>query len=299
MNVTLAQIRTFERIVRLGSFHAAGLDLGLTQPSVSQRIRELEERLGTRLFVRRGPNISITAEGRTLIAYADRLLGTTNEMIERFRSVDPLKGVLRLGLNETFGLICLTDLLRRLEERYPALKISVQVGDTSAISRLINARQLDLAVISEPDVAEHVLREPIGVNEMGWFASAASDISSGVMTPSDLCSLHLVVTPPPARLYTTVTQWFKEANVAPQRLSMCNSLSVTKFVIAGGLAVGLVPVRVMQDSLTRGEVRQLSVSPPPPGHRVLICYQVSELTPGLRHVVQLIRELVTQYKLFV
>jgi len=299
VNVTLTQIRTFERIVRLGSFHAAGRDLGLTQPSVSQRIRELEDGLGVRLFKRHGPNISITAEGTALIAYADRLLGTTNEMIERFRSHDPLKGLLRLGLNETFGLICLTDLLQRLEERYPALNTSVQVGDTSTISRLINERQLDLAVISEPDVADHVLREPIGVNEMGWFASAASDISSGILTPRDLCPLHLIVTPPPARLYTTVTHWFRQANAVPECLSMCNSLSVTKLVIMSGLAIGLVPVRVMQDNLVRGEVRQLSVIPPPPGHRVSICYQITEFAPGLRHVIQLIRELVSHYKVFV
>jgi DNA-binding transcriptional LysR family regulator len=197
MNVTLAQIRAFERIVRLGSFHAAGRDLGLTQPSIAQRIHELEDALGAELFIRRGPNISITAEGTALIAYADRLLGTANEMIERFRTRDPLKGTLRLGLTETFGLICLTHLLRRLEEHYPALKISVQVGDTATVSRLINEQQLDLAVISEPDVAEPVLREPIGVNEMGWFASTAADISSGVLTPSELCSLRLIVTPPP------------------------------------------------------------------------------------------------------
>jgi DNA-binding transcriptional LysR family regulator len=299
VNVTLAQIRAFERVIRLGSFHAAGRDLGLTQPSVSQRIRELEDGLGVQLFTRHGPNISVTAEGKALIAYADRLLDTANEMIERFRSHDPLKGLLRLGLNETFGLICLADLLQRLEERYPALNTSVQVGDTSVVSRLINERQLDLAVISEPDVADQVLSEPIGVNEMGWFSSTAFDISSGVLTPQDLCPLHLIVTPPPARLYTTVMHWFRQASAVPQRLSMCNSLSVTKFVIMSGLAIGIVPVRVMQDNLARGEVRQLSVMPPPPGHRVSICYQIAELTPGLRNVIQLIRELVSQYKVFV
>ena len=42
MNVTLSQLRTFERIVRLGSFRAAAQELRLTQPSVSQRIHELE-----------------------------------------------------------------------------------------------------------------------------------------------------------------------------------------------------------------------------------------------------------------
>jgi DNA-binding transcriptional LysR family regulator len=110
--------------------------------------------------------------------------------------------------------------------------------------------------------------------------------------------LHLIVTPPPARLFATVMRWFNEADAVPQRVSMCNSLSVTKFVIVGGLAVGVAPVRVMQDDLARGEVRQLSVSPPIPGHRVSICYRTGGAAPGLHHLVRLIRELVNEYKLF-
>jgi len=66
MNVTLSQLRAFERIVRLGSFHAAARDLHLSQPSVSQRIRELEGVLQTPLFVRRGPRVSLTLKRVTL-----------------------------------------------------------------------------------------------------------------------------------------------------------------------------------------------------------------------------------------
>src|SRR5688572_29053578 len=101
MNVTFAQLRAFERIVRLGSFHAAARELGLSQPSVSQRIRELEDELGTAVFIRRGPRVTLTAEGHALVEYADRLLGTAGQMTERFRTRDPLKGMLRLGLNES------------------------------------------------------------------------------------------------------------------------------------------------------------------------------------------------------
>jgi DNA-binding transcriptional LysR family regulator len=73
MNVTLSQLRAFERIVRLGSFRAAAQELRLTQPSVSQRIRELEAVLKTPLFIRRGPRVSLTAEGHALIEYATAL----------------------------------------------------------------------------------------------------------------------------------------------------------------------------------------------------------------------------------
>jgi DNA-binding transcriptional LysR family regulator len=299
MNVTLAQIQAFERIARLGSFHAAARQLRLTQPSVSQRIRELEDSLGVRLFLRRGPRISLTADGTALIPYAERILTTTGEMIERFRTRDPLKGLLRLGLNESFGLVSLTRLLERLEERYPELQTSVQVGDTDKVSRLLNEQQLDIAVISEPAVAEHVQRESLGVNELAWFVSSSFDVPESTLSPADLCAHHLVITPPPARLYTTATQWFAQAGVVPRRLSMCNSLSVTILSIVDGLAIGLVPVRTMQEHLASGAVRRLPVAPPVPGHRVWICHQGSDLGSGMKQIVELVREVAAEDRLFV
>ena len=298
INVTLSQILAFERIVRLGSFHAAAMELGVTQPGISQRIHELEDALGVKLFVRHGRRVSVSADGTALLAYADQLLRTTNEMALRLRSKDPLQGVLRLGLSETFALICLTGLLERLERQYPALKTSLHIGDTNATSELLNKQKLDLAVISEPRISEEVRREPIGTNQHGWFASARYEMPSGPLVPADLAPHHLIFTPPPARLYTTATRWFEQAGVVPQRLSMCNSLSVTMLTIASGLGIGLVPRRVMQDSVAHGEVRELPVRPLVPAHQVWICYQVSELVPGLQRVAALIRDLVTEERVF-
>src|SRR5882757_7154837 len=298
MNLTLQQLRTFERIVRLGSFRRAANHLGLTQPSVSQRIRELEGALGTELFVRRGPRLSLTVEGHALIDYADRMLDTAGAIVDRFRSRDPLKGVLRLGLNESFALIGLADLLKRLEERYPDLKASVYVGDTGTVSNLLNERKLDIAVVSEPAVEPHVDTRPVGTNQLGWVASTRLDISKAVLSPQDLCRHHLIISPPTARLHMTAMNWFAQAGATPTRVSTCNSLSVTMLSILDGLAIGLVPIRVMQDEIARGKARQLSTLPPIPGHRVSLCYQASEFGSGLTSVVDIVRELIAHHKLF-
>ena len=117
MTVTLAQIRAFERIARLGSFHAAAKHVGITQPSISKRIKDLEEILEVELFTRNGPRIALTAEGHALLEYADRILETADDVVVRFKRRDPLVGLLRIGVNESFGLICLTDLMRRLAEK--------------------------------------------------------------------------------------------------------------------------------------------------------------------------------------
>jgi DNA-binding transcriptional LysR family regulator len=298
MHVTLGQLRAFERIVRLGSFHAAAQDLKLSQPSVSQRIRELEAALQTPLFVRSGPRISLTAEGHALVEYADRMLATAGELIERFRTRDPLNGTLRLGVNETFAFVCLPDLLKRLEQQYPAIRTSVFVGDTGVVSGRLNDQALDIAVVSEPAVAAHVSQERLGRNAFGWFAGSGVRLPRRTLAPADLQGHQLIVPPPPARLHATVTKWFADAGVKPRRVSTCNSIHATAQTVLQGAAIGVLPVRIMQTAVDERAVKALRVLPRVPGHEVAICYQIREFGPGLRILVDVIRELVRQHKLF-
>ena len=298
MHVTLGQLRAFERIVRLGSFHAAALELRLSQPSVSQRIRELETALQTPLFVRRGPRVSLTAEGHALVEYADRMLATAGELVERFTTRDPLKGTLRLGVNETFAFICLPELLKRMEQQYPAIRTNVFVGDTGVVSARLNDQALDIAVVSEPTIAPHVSSEKLGANVFGWFAGATLRLARGTVSAADLAEYQLLVPPPPARLHSTVMKWFAEAGVKPRRISTCNSMHATAETIAQGAAIGIVPVRIMHTAVERRDVRQIKVNPPLPAHQVAICYQIREFGPGLKVLVELIRELAAKHKLF-
>jgi DNA-binding transcriptional LysR family regulator len=298
MTITLAQIRAFERIARLGSFHAAARHVGITQPSISQRIRDLEATLEVDLFTRNGPRVTLTAEGHAMLEYADRLLQTADDVVVRFKRRDPLLGLLRIGVSESFGLICLTDLMRRLERRYPKLKTSVIVGDTTMVSGLLNDHQLDLAVISEPGVANHVHQVPIGRNELAWVASSDMDVPSGTLTPAELAAYHLIVSPQTARLYTTMTNWFAQGGAVPQRVSTCNSLSVTLMMIRSGFAIGLVPIRVVSDELAQGRIVRVPVNPAVGAHSVTLCYQIAQFGPNLQAIVDLTKELIAHHQLF-
>ncbi len=296
--MTLAQIRAFDCIVRLGSFHAAARELGLTQPSVSQRVRELEATLGTKLFIRQGPRVSLTAEGHALIDHAHRLLDDAASVVARFRGRDPLRGLLRLGLNESFALICLPDLLLRLEAEYPDLKTAIHVGDTAEVGRLLNERRLDVGIVSQPDLEPHVQAQPIGTNQFGWFAGAGVAIGCRALSPLMLSRFHLIISPQSARLYTTAMAWFAQAGVTPPLVSMCNSLPVTMRIILAGRAIGLAPVRLMEEHVRRQEAQQVTVAPAMGGHRVSLCYQASEFGPKLQQVLDLVRSVIAERRLF-
>lgn len=298
-NITLAQIRAFERTVRLGGVHAAARHLNLTQPAVSRRIRELELALGVKVFERSGRSLRITSEGAGLLGYASELLSTADEMALRASTGDPLRGTLRLGVSGSFALVGLDLLLDRLRQRHPDLKATVHVGDSKAISGLMNDFKLDLAVTSEYRIAEHVHRERIGLNRHEWFATSSLELGDEVLTPATLAQHHLIVTPPPARQNVSVMQWFRQAGASPLRLSTCNDVTATIRIILRGLAIGLIPVRLMKPHVDQGLARELKVVPAIPPYEVWVCYQVEELGPGLRQLVDIIRSIAAEEELYV
>ena len=298
-NITLAQIRAFERTARLGGVHAAARQLNLTQPAVSRRIRELESALGVKVFVRSGRKLRISPDGAALLGYANELLNTADEMAMRASTGDPLRGTLRLGVSGSFALVGLDILLDRLRRSHPDLKTTVHVGDSKTISELLNDLKLDLAVTSEYRIAEHVHRERIGLNRHGWFACSSLQFDKEVLSPADLAQHHLILTPPPARQNASVMQWFHQAGTTPLRLSTCNEVTATIRIILRGVAIGSIPARLMKPYVDQGLVRELQVLPVIPPYEVWVCYQVEELGPGLRQVVDIIQNIAAEEQLYI
>jgi DNA-binding transcriptional LysR family regulator len=297
MRFTLAQIEAFTRIVETGTFQAAARQLNLTQPTVSQRIRELEKAIGGELFLRNGPRIQLTPEGSALIDHARRLLAASDGLTRHFTSADSLKGVLRLGMTDTFALACLNDLVQCLAERYPGLKTAVRVDDSGTMSQMLEEAELDVAILVEANVSSRIREEVVGHNELAWMAGPSLRLPRR-LRPRDLAGLHIMLPPPPSRVYTTVDEWFSAAGEVPSHLSTCNSARVILQAIMSGVAISVQATRLMADSTRRGRVKRLPVTPALPAHRVSICYQTATLGPGVEAVVALERELIEKHQLF-
>lgn len=299
MNVTLDQLRAFDRVVKLGTFHAAAIALHITQPSVSTRIKELEAALDVQLFVRNGPRIRMTAEGRALVAYAEQMLETSDAMAVRFQSRSPLKSVLRIGMNESFALNSFIDMMKRLELYYPDIQTSVFIGDTGTLSQKLNERQLDIAIVSEPVVDSHVTRLYLGENEFGWFAPYGAAYARDEMSAKALAEHPLILSGPNGLLYATANNWFAKNAISPKRLTTCNNIWITVQVVTQGLAVGLLPTRVVRLEVESRRICRLKVKPDVASHGVYMCYQTSEFGSEMATLVDLVNELIRKHSLFV
>jgi len=297
-NISFSQIRAFERTVRLGGVYAAAEALGLTQPAISQRIRELERILGTKVFVRCGRSLRLSPDGAAFLVYADQFLRTADEMMVRLTTGDPLSGTLRLGVSQSFARVCLVPLLKRLNEKFGDVKTTVYVGDSNSISELLNDRKLDLAVTSEHKIASYIHRQKLGVNRHGWFVGLPYKVNSTI-SQEEISTHHLIITPPPSRHNASVLSWFGQANIVPQRVSTCNDLTTTIHMVLSGFGIACVPTRVMREYVVAGAVRELTVPPPVRGYEVWVCWQDEELRSGLEQVVEMIKSIITECQLYV
>lgn len=126
----LPALRTFERIVALGSLTAAASELGLTLAVVSKRLAAFEQRLGVRLLHRNTRRLAVTDEGKLLYAHAVRVmaeLAAAREALAHQRQ--QVTGVLKLTAPYSFGRRRLVPLLAQFSARHPGLRLQLELSD--------------------------------------------------------------------------------------------------------------------------------------------------------------------------
>lgn len=292
MRLSLTQLETFYWIARLGSMRRTAQHLNLTQPTISARIRELETMLGTVLFERTGSRVRLSLQGEQLLGYAERMLALADELTARVGYHDPMHGLLRLGAADTFALLYLPELLARLERRYPQLKVDLQVDFSMNLSRALNDRALDIAFLTEPEVAEHIHTESLGVIQLAWVAGPLVLPANRTLEPADLVNRQIITNPKPSNLYTTIWDWFAGSGLHPERISTCNSLTIITRLVMAGTGISILPTVMLQSELNAGSLRLLTTLPEVRSHRMYVAYQRDEAGPGIDAVVALASELI-------
>ena len=148
--MTLRQFEVFLAVARAKSFRRAAEGLHLSQPALSQHVRELEAHLGARLLDRSGRAVHLTDAGRALEEHATRLFQTLTEARQAIADVQGLQqGSLIIGASTTPGIYVLPGVLGVFRQRYPGIDVTMRLGNSEQIESLVRAGQLDLGLIGD------------------------------------------------------------------------------------------------------------------------------------------------------
>jgi len=143
------QLRSFHAVARAGSFTGAARDLNVSQPTVTEQVRELEATYGIELFNRAHRKAKLTAVGRSLFEITQRLFGIVGETEAFLRAAgDYGAGHLRVSSVVPFFIV---EILTAFRRRFPRVKVSVSTGNSASTLKSLLAYESDVGVLSDHD----------------------------------------------------------------------------------------------------------------------------------------------------
>lgn len=294
MKATLSQIEAFYWITRLGSFHAAAAQLNLTQPTISLRIRSLEESLGLRLFERVGRRTRLTDGATRLLPDVGNMMHLAEQFWAKQTLRDPLRGRLRMGAPASIALSCMADLLARLNKQNADFDVTLTIDKSTALQRRLNDREIDVAIVVEPEVKPHVRTTPLGMMKHAWVASPRLDLPHRRIGPHDLMPFRILTQAEPSNLMTLVMTWFGSAGLEPRRISTCDSISVIARLTVAGEDISILAPAVLAAELRTKQVRILNTVPALVRPRLYIAYQIEKSGPSMQLIASAIRDVVSK-----
>lgn len=151
MNINLEYYKIFYYVATLGGITAAADHLCISQPAVSQSVKQLEKQLGGQLFQRMPKGVRLTPEGEALFAYVRQGYEAILRGEEQFQRMAELeKGEIRVGASDMTLKYCLLPYLEQFQAKHPKVKVMVTGGSTPETCRALVEGKLDFGVISTP-----------------------------------------------------------------------------------------------------------------------------------------------------
>ena len=238
--MNLRQLQSLAAVAEHGSFTAAAAAVGLSHSAVSLHVKALEEALGVALVDRSTRPPRLTARGVALVEQARRMAAVMDE-IRAIGEEGALSGSLAVGVVPTEMVHLLPPALARLRRLHPRLSLRVRTGLSSELAQAVRAGELDVAVVTAPDMApeglvmHEILREPL---------SLIAPAGAGEATEAEMIAAHPFI-------------WFSRNTWAGQQIERAveacglkpraamevDSLEAIEALVAHGLGVSVVPER--------------------------------------------------------
>src|SRR3954447_26320202 len=166
-NLNLDQLRSLIEVVELGSFTKAAKRLHLTQPAISQQIRELENRCGLQLIERVGKRALATPAGTELIMHGRQIMADAEHaLVAVRRHKEGTAGRVRLGAGPTALAYLLLPVLQKLRDAHPNIEILVTTGTTQTISDALLSNDIDIGFTALPVEAKDLDAVPVRSDPM-------------------------------------------------------------------------------------------------------------------------------------
>jgi len=277
----LHQLRVFQAAVKSGGFTRASDQLHLSQSTVSQHIKALEEELGCPLFLRVGKRVVVTEAGRVLLQYAETIFRDLKNAEMAVREMNALKrGTVRLGVGPTTLTYRLPHVLGDYSRRFPDIELIVLAGTTEFLLDALRSQHLDLAVVMRTAPQPGMAVTPLGQEEMIVVVNREHPLArQKTVEPADLASLRFILYEKHAAMQNVIDRYFESLGVTPRITMEVENNEAIKSLVRVGLGASIMPLCAVEQEPPDGHLRVLRVRGKPLTRELRLVSADAEILP--------------------
>jgi LysR family tcuABC transcriptional regulator len=237
----LRQLRYFVRVVELGSMSRAAIELDVVQSALSQQIARLEGELATRLLQRSSKGVTATEAGLAFFREAQLALRHADEAARAAQQAR-LSGSVSVGLAPTTASVLGLPLMQAVRERYPDVRLHMVESLSGHLSSMLNARQLDLAVLFDTDPGRRWSVTPLVEEKLFLIrARTGSRPLPAKIRLAQLAELPLILPSGPHGLRATLDAAFSGGRLRRLLPIEIDSLAMLMDAVRAGLGCTIQP----------------------------------------------------------
>jgi DNA-binding transcriptional LysR family regulator len=260
MNITLRQLKVFERVARRLSFTRAAEELYLTQPAVSMQIKQFEESIGLPLFERLGKKIFLTRAGEELYRLSRQI---SLQLDEAEQLIDELKGMeggrLVVAVASTVHYFAIR-LLADFCKRYPKVRVNFKVTNRKGLLQMLEDNEVDTVLMGRPPDELDLVAEAFMDNPLVIIAAADHPrVGEKGIRLEDLCNETFLMREQGSGTRNAVERFFAERGVRVVASMEMNTNGAIKQGVEVGLGLGLVSIHTVERELADRRVVVLDV----------------------------------------
>lgn len=254
-------LRTFLAVVAHGGLRRAAASLHRTQPALSARMRELERRIGTRLFERVGRGLELTAAGRLLAAEAPALLAAQAALAERVVAAGGgERSRLRLATVDAASIYVLPAVYRDFRAASPDVQMLVQVVDSRRVAASVRAREAEIGVLALPVGGTDLDVVAIFEERLVCVAAPTHRLAAAPrLRLARLADEPLVLYGSGSTTRTMLDAVFAARGVEPHVAMETASPEAMKRLAEVGVGITILPQALVRDEVASGRLVQLEI----------------------------------------
>ena len=259
----LHKLDIFAVVAAEGSFSRAADRLTLSQPAVSQHMRDLEAALSVELFVREHRGVSLTPAGVTLLDYSKcllRLAAEAESAVTNFNQITD--GTLRIGASGGPGAYLLPEWLHAFHQRYPSLTLAIATATTAESVAAVERGEVELAIV-EGERIDHTAVHTLILQDVESLVVVHPEhpwAERQAVPVADLGTEPLVAPAAGSEGRDWLIGSLSGHGVQPRIVAELDSMEAIKKAVRAKLGVAVLPHCAIRDELAHGDLVALPLA---------------------------------------